>query len=151
MLSNSIKSKAQKVASRAFTTQNSLTGSINPDRNHNLRVMSTPTWPVPYYQRVHRHDPNPRYADPSMNLDNWKVEISDHHSVLAKEILKASGKGHIVEAVENHFEIDNYQTSFACSSQFAEAYVDDMIDCLDLVAKQDQKLLNEFSLDDCLN
>ena len=34
-----------------FATQNTLVGSLVPERNSNLRVMTTPEWPVPYYQR----------------------------------------------------------------------------------------------------
>ena len=45
------------VEKRAFS-QNTMVSSLNPDRNHNLRVMSTPQWPVPYYQRAYRHPAN---------------------------------------------------------------------------------------------
>ena len=43
------------LANKSFASQNTFLGSINPDLNHNLRVMSTPEWPVPYYQRAFRH------------------------------------------------------------------------------------------------
>ena len=43
---------------RTFSTQNTVAASMNPERNHQLRVMSTPTWPVPYYQRIMRHPVN---------------------------------------------------------------------------------------------
>ena len=36
---------------------NTLTHQLNPYRNHQLRVMSTPEWPVPYYQRAFRDPP----------------------------------------------------------------------------------------------
>ena len=118
--------------------------------------MSTPTWPVPYYQRAFRHDPNPGKLlmnvdhNDNGNLGYMFVEIHDFHSIMAKEVLKTQGLGYIVEAVENHFDIDNYQTEFKCSNEFSEAYVDDMLDCLDLVAKQDQSILSQFNLGDCL-
>ena len=97
--------------------------------------MATPTWPVPYYQRVYRHDPQPLHHN-GMNLEHHSVPIHDFHSMTAKEILKNEGKGYVVEAVENHFDIQDYQTRFTDSGIFSEAYVDDMIDCLDLVARQ---------------
>ena len=121
------------VSQRSFA-QNTLTGQLNPDRNHSLRVMSTPQWPVPYYQRAFRHDPAPLH-DNDMTLSNFNMPIHDVHSLLAKEILKTQGKGYIVEMVENHFDIKNFQTKFEDSSEFAAAYVDDMIECLDLVAR----------------
>ena len=69
--------------------------------------MATPTWPVPYYQRLARHDPQPLHSN-DIVLDHINVPIHDFHSVIAKEILKNEGKGHVVEAVENHFDIKNY-------------------------------------------
>ena len=76
--------------------------------------MATPTWPVPYYQRHSRHDPHPQHSN-EMSLSNFNVPIDDYHSVLAKEHLKSQGKGYVVEAVENHFDIKNFQTSFTDS------------------------------------
>ena len=68
-------------------------------------------------------------------------KISDKHSLIAKEILKTTGQGYIVEAVENHFDIKDFQTKFEDSASFTEAYVDDLLDCLDLVAQQNACLL----------
>ena len=118
--------------------------------NHNLRVMSTPEWPVPYWQRIYRHDPAPHRADP-VNLLAVTNEINDVHVISAKEMLKNVGKGYVVEAVENHFDITDYRTSFADSSQFTAAYVDDLLDCIDIASKQNQRLLNKYDLADCLN
>jgi len=41
---------------RCFS-QNTMLEQLNPSRNQNLRVMATPTWPVPYYKRQFRHPP----------------------------------------------------------------------------------------------
>ena len=89
------------VAKRGFSSQNTLLGSINPERNHSLRVMSTPTWPVPYYQRLMRHPVNSGDIDKG-KLSYIGVECQDVHSIIAKEILKSEGKGYVVEAIENH-------------------------------------------------
>ena len=118
--------------------------------NHKLRVMSTPEWPVPYWQRMYREDPAPHLND-SWNALGAVVPISDVNVIAAKETLKTMGKGYVVEAVENHFDITNYTTSFADSSQFTEAYVDDLLDCIDIATKQNIRLLNSFDLSDCLN
>ena len=90
--------------------------------------MSTPEWPVPYYQRIFRHPPSLEKRDG--NLNHFLVPVHDFHVIIAKELLKAAGKGYIVEAVENHFELDKYNTQFKDSSLFSKAYVDDMLDCL---------------------
>ena len=116
------------VAIKSFTTQNTFLGSINPDRNHNLRVMSTPEWPVPYFQRAFRHPPSLEKREG--NLNHFNVPLHDFHAILAKEFLKSMNLGYIVEAIENHYDIETYLTSFKDSSLFSKAYADDMLDCL---------------------
>ena len=49
-------SRLVKLSKSEFGT-NTLTHQLNPYRNHQLRVMSTPEWPVPYYQRAFRDLP----------------------------------------------------------------------------------------------
>jgi hypothetical protein len=133
---------------RSFTTQNTFLGSINPDRNHNLRVMSTPEWPVPYYQRAFRHPASLEKREG--NLNHFLVPVHDFHSILAKETLKSMKLGYIVEAIENHYDLDTYKTQFRDSSLFSKAYVDDMLDCLSVAFEQNVRILNEFDLGECL-
>ena len=105
--------------------------SINPDRSNSLRVMSTPTWPVPYYQRLMRHPVNSGDIDKG-NLSYIAQDCNDMHALLAKESLKEKGLGYVVEAVENHADSTTYCTSFADSTMFSRAYTDDLLDCLDV-------------------
>ena len=119
------------------------------DRNHNLRVVSTPTWPVPYYQRAFRHPGN---MDQDKG-DMWSIcaPLDDTHVVMAKELLKLDGKGYVVEAVEQHFKLKDYMTSFKDSTQFSAAYLDDLLECLGAAHEQDVKLLSENDLSDVFN
>ena len=134
---------------RAAFSQNSLVSSMNPERNSNLRVMATPQWPVPYYQRAFRH---PARLDKNEgDLGYIAVGVNDGHVMIAKELLKLEGKGYVVEAVEQHYDIDNYMTSFKDSSQFSEAYTDDLLDCLGAAREQDVKLLKENDFSDIFN
>ena len=110
--------------------------------------MSTPEWPVPYYQRVFRH---PASLERRVgNINHFMVAVDDSHVIVAKELLKSIGKGYVVEAIENHFEMKDYMTSFKDSSKFSAAYVDDMLDCLNVAFDQNSKILNEHNLSDCL-
>lgn len=136
------------VANKSFTTQNTFLGSINPDRNHNLRVMSTPEWPVPYYQRAFRHPVS--LEKDSGNLNHFLVPLHDFHAIIAKETLKSMKLGYVVEAIENHYDLDTYRTQFKDSSLFSKAYVDDMLDCLSVAFEQNNRILNDFDLGDCL-
>ena len=137
------------IVEKRYFSQNSLTASLNTDRNHNLRVMSTPQWPVPYYQRAYRHPANLDRNDG--DLGYFLVPCNDSHAMIAKELLKLEGKGYVVEAVEQHYDIDNYLTRFEDSSQFSSAYVDDLLDCLGSAREQDVKLLADHDFSDVFN
>ena len=126
-----------------------LMDSVNSAKNHNLRVMSTPQWPVPYYQRAFRHPANLDRNDG--DLGAFMVPVHDSHVMIAKELLKLNGKGYVVEAVEQHYDIDNYITRFEDSDKFCEAYVDDLLDCLGAAREQDVKLLTEHDFNDIFN
>ena len=126
-----------------------MVGAHNPDRNHNLRVMSTPQWPVPYYQRAFRHPA--RLDENEGDLGYFLVELNDSHVIMAKELLKLQGKGYVVEAIENHYDIKTYRTKFEDSTLFSQAYTDDLLDCLGTAREQDVKLLNEHDFSDVFN
>ena len=126
-----------------------LTNSMNTAKNHNLRVMATPTWPVPYYQRAFRH---PASLDrPEGDLGYFMCDVDDSHAMVAKELLKMEGKGYVVEAIEQHYDIKSYKTKFADSTQFCKAYTDDLLDCLGTAREQDVKLLQENDFSDVFN
>ena len=138
-----------RVAQRAFSSQNTMLGSINPERNHSLRVMSTPTWPVPYYQRLMRHPVNSGDISKG-NLSYIGEDINDMHAILAKEQLREDGLGYVVEAVENHADTLTYCTSFADSTMFSKAYTEDLLDCLGVAFEQNKRVCSDIDLSDCL-
>ena len=111
--------------------------------------MSTPQWPVPYYQRAFRHPAN--LDRPEGDLGYFLCNVDDSHVLMAKELLKLEGKGYVVEAVEQHYDIDSYRTGFGDSSQFSKAYLDDLLDCLGAAREQDVKILAENDLNDVFN
>ena len=146
-----MKAKTQLIKStiRAFGTQNTLAGAHNPDRNHSLRVMSTPTWPVPYYQRIMKHPVNSGDIDKG-TLSYVVQPVDDVHAMLAKERLKADGLGYVVEAIENHADTKTYCTSFNNSGAFCKAYMEDLLDCLSVGFDQNKRALNDIDLADAL-
>ena len=79
------------------------------------------------------------------------VNVDDTHVMIAKELLKLEGKGYVVEAVEQHYDIDNYMTKFEDSTQFSNAYTDDLLDCMGTAREQDVKLLTENDFSDVFN
>ena len=84
------KKQLVQTTARAFSSQNTLMGSmpfLGADKNHSLRVMSTPTWPVPYYQRLMKHPVNSGDIDKG-NLSYVAEDINDMHVIMAKEQLR---------------------------------------------------------------
>ena len=149
MFTKTLNKSVTTMARRTFSQQNTLLASINPDRNHNLRVMSTPTWPVPYYQRAFRHPANLDRPDGDLNHVAKPLDAGD--ALVAKEMLKLQGNGYVVEAIEQHYNINSYLTSFGNSQQFSEAYVDDLLDCLGVAHEQNVRLLEEHDIGSALN
>ena len=111
--------------------------------------MSTPTWPVPYYQRQFRHPVNSGDIDKG-SLEYINVPCYDMHAILAKEKLKEKGLGYIVEAIENHHDTTTYCTSFTDSGDFSNAYTEDLLDCLSVAFDQQKMVLNDCDLADVM-
>ena len=73
--------------------------------------MATPTWPVPYYQRAFRAEANLNMK--TGDLNHIAVPLQAAHAMIAKEALKLEGNGYVVEAIEQHYDIQSYCTEFA--------------------------------------
>ncbi len=78
------------------------------------------------------------------------MPIHDGDVMVAKELLKTQGLGHIVETVENHYDIETYRMKFGDSADFCMAYVDDMLDALGVAHEQNVRILAQHDLADCL-
>merc|ERR1719272_1115222 len=151
MMQNTLAKQSQffQIVKRSMSQQNTFMATLNSDQNHSLRVMSTPTWPVPYYQRAFRHPTALDKVDG--NILHVAVGLHNSDAMFAKEFLKLQGDGYVVEAIEQHSKEKSYLTSFEDSSQFCEAYIDDLLDCLGVAHEQNVRLLKEHDLADALN
>ena len=109
--------------------------------------MSTPTWPVPYYQRLFRHPVNSGDISKG-NLENIAIPIHDAHALIAKENMRANNLGYVVEAVENHADTTTYCTSFEDSTMFSKAYTDDLLDCLGVAFNENRRIMAAHDLQD---
>ena len=123
--------------------------SLNSAESAQMRVMATPTWPVPYYQRAFRDPVNAEKSTGS--LEHICVPVKDQNVVMAKEMLMIEGKGYVVEAIEQHYDITDYRTSFESSAEFSAAYADDLLDCLGVAQSENKRLLDEHDFSDVFN
>lgn len=111
------------------------------------RVMSTPTWPVPYYQRIHRA--YPVREDKNINLSTADLEFSDVNWYSAKEALNRSLKGRqIVQYTENNVRTNStichylaYQIRKEDCETMARSYVSDISQFLDIANRENVKIL----------
>ena len=78
------------------------------------------------------------------------VPLHDFHVIAAKELLKTAGQGYVVEAIENHYDIHNYRTSFKDSTLFSRAYLEDLAECMNVATEQNVRILADNDLGDCL-
>lgn len=138
------------IVSRArFGSQNSLMTSLNTGENNQMRVMSTPQWPVPYYQRAFKDAQNVDKIEGDFECVMSKAD--DCNVILAKEKLLMEGKGYVVEAIEQHYDITSYITFFESSEKFSAAYTDDLLDCLGVAQAENARLLTENDFSDVFN
>ena len=66
-------------------------------------------------------------------------------------MLLLEGKGYVVEAIEQHYDVTSYITSFESSEKFSLAYADDLLDCLGVAQAENTRLLEENDYSDVFN
>ena len=120
------------------------------DRRHNaLRVISTPEFPVPYYQRITRALPSSEQQ--TLNLLNLKSETDENVVIKTKEQLSKTSEGlKVLEFVENKMALKSYSTNVQSVSTQAEIYTEDLINYMDSAHDENHRILNSVDLGDCL-
>lgn len=119
------------------------------DRRHNnLRVISTPEFPVPYYQRITRAPASTEQQTLNFkdlfNLPNEKSRIS-----IQGELSQSAEGLKAIEFVENKVQLDNYSTKIKSAGTQAEIYTDDLINYIDSANDENTKILKQVNLADC--
>jgi hypothetical protein len=111
--------------------------SANPIKE---RVMSTPTWPVPYYQRMVKA--YPVREKKSVNLSLMDFDADDTNWYAAKEILNETLKGRqIVEYTEKNIKTNTYLIRKNDCETMVRSYVDDCGQFLDIANRENVRIL----------
>ena len=120
------------------------------DRRHNnLRVISTPEFPVPYYQRIQRALPSTEQQ--TLNMLNLKSSCDDNVVIKTKEELSKSAEGlKVLEFVENKMDLKSYTTKVESVATQAEIYTEDLINYMDSAHDENHRILGTVNLGDCL-
>ena len=138
-----------KSQSKNYFNNGLRSNTILLDRRHNnLRVISTPEFPVPYYQRLTRAAAAPERV--SLNLMDINSPLDDVYVIRTKEKLAKSSEGlKVLEFVENKVNLTSYETRVDSVATQANIYVEDLINYIDSAHEENNKILKQVSLADC--
>jgi len=110
------------------------------------RVMTTSTWPVPYYQRLYKAYPIRERKDKLSLLLN-DIDIDDTNWYQTKVIMRESFAGRDTLAwVEKNLETKSYLVVQQDVGKMAKAYVNDIVAFLDAANKEDKRILDKYDL-----
>ena len=97
---------ARKTLTRCFS---SFLNGFSTERPAQDRVVSTPEWPVPYYNRKFRAYPS---QDVSVDYTSHGAEICEGVAYTAKELLNQTQAGRdVVSYVEDNVQLDGTLTN----------------------------------------
>jgi hypothetical protein len=132
-----------------FNNNNDLGGLLLSQKHNNLRVVSTPEFPVPYYQRIIRNPPATEAV--TISLDTFLEPPTDNTVVRVKHDLAQTAEGlQIIDYVENHLKVKSYVTYVSSIAEQCNIYADDLIHYLDSAHEENVRILKNVDLADCL-
>ena len=127
------------------TNQISIFGSAH----NNLRVISTPEFPVPYYQRIMRHPPSQEQV--TVDLRKIQADIDDNIIIMTKEKLSKTSEGlKVLEFINNKVDLYSFRTEMSSIEVQAEIYADDLVNYIDSAHEENCKIIADVDLADCL-
>lgn len=132
----------------SFNSPSIIPSAFSSQYYNNMRVISTPEFPVPYYQRISRH---PSAADQrSINMCNL-TNLDECSIIQAKQELAKTSEGlQSIEFIESHYDSKNYQIFLDSIESQAEVYSDDLVNFIDIAQEENLKIINKIDLADCL-
>ena len=117
--------------------------------SNSLRVISTPEFPVPYYQRIMRHPPSPENM--TLNLSKICEFPTEGNVARVREKLRHSPQGlKILNYVENHVKLNSYVTFLTSVTEQCNIYADDLAHYLDATHEENVRIIKTVDLADAL-
>lgn len=127
---------------RAFSKSADFSSTERPAGD---RVMSTPQWPAPYYQRMFRS--YPVRQEQSVQLDGVGAPFCQMTIYEAKRVLSSTPYGaQMVSHVEDNIELDSYVMRQTDTGRMAKAYVSDLVEFIDVANKENKRILAKTNL-----
>lgn len=151
MLNHPIKSfKLNHLVRKGYFNSSSDLGKLLLTSKHNnLRVISTPEFPVPYYQRIIRAPPAPEQV--TIDLLTILEPPNEGTVVRVKKDLAESAEGlKLVDYIENHHPGTSFVTQVKSVAEQSSIYADDLVHYLDSAHEENCRILSSVDLTDCL-
>lgn len=145
------KSSIYNISKKSFSFNNGtfLPSVLGAHSHNNLRVISTPEFPVPYYQRIFRHLDSP--SQMSLDMRRLVTQPDNTNAIKTRDQLSKSSEGlKVLEFVENSLDTKSYITEIRSISAQAEIYANDLIEYLDAAHEENCRIINQVDLSDCL-
>jgi hypothetical protein len=109
------------------------------------RVVSTSTWPVPYYQRVVKAYPVRQEKEADLNQPDYPICMADWMNT--REVLGLSAEGRaILSYTENKIRLDSHLIEMNDCTKMARAYTEDLLGYLDLANQENKRILQQTDL-----
>ena len=124
-------------------------GSLVHQRHNNLRVISTPEFPVPYYQRISRNPPSREQI--TADFRGLFANVDQSTVIWTKDKLANSAEGlRVLDYVENRIKLTSYETKVSSVSLQTNIYTDDLLHYLDAAHEENCRILKNVDLSDVL-
>ncbi len=132
-----------------FNNNNDFSSLMLTQKHNNLRVISTPEFPVPYYQRIVRAPPSTEQV--TIDLQTVLEPVNDTTVIRVKHELAKSSEGlKVLDYVDNHMAGKTFETHVTSIAPQCNIYADDLIHYLDCAHEENCRILKSCDLADCL-
>lgn len=133
------------ISKKFFNNNNQI--SIAGSGHNNLRVISTPEFPVPYYQRIMKHPPSPEQV--TMDFRKFSMGLDENIIITTMEKLSKTSEGiKALEFVTNSTKLNSYYTKISSIEVQAEIYTNDLVNYVDAAHEENVKIISEIDLAD---
>jgi hypothetical protein len=132
-----------------FNNNGDFSALLLTQKHNNLRVISTPEFPVPYYQRITRAPPSPEQV--TIDLQTILEPVNDTTVIRVKqELAKTSDGMKVLDFVDNHMKGNNFETHITTIAPQCNIYAEELIHYLDSAHEENCRILKTCDLADCL-
>jgi len=133
-----------------FNNNGDFSSLLLTQKHNNLRVVSTPEFPVPYYQRILRAPPSTEQV--TIDLQTILEPVNDTTVIRVKHELAKTSEGlKVLDYVDNHLQGRTLETHVSSVAAQCNIYADDMIHYLDCAHEENCRILKSCDLADVLN